>query len=331
MNVEVQLRGQHLVQAGEKVIVTTDQGRRTLEDAALSVTQDRVTLSTDHQTLSFFKDGTGAKVTDHREGTAYQLGRTGTFRYRVAGFEGVARPSADGTLLLPHREVNPLLPLEDVLPQVELSKEPTPRISRVRAAAHLIGDYPWVAGVAVGAGAFFLGDFGFAAITASATTLACLALRAWPQKAETYSVLDGGALVGGELTTHVRRGSAPEPGQSRGSRLRVKNVKLRLRNGLELIQNGSKLQVGNGKTHQTFDRHYLTLDSQEVSVHEPSGTVHQIQNDGTLSSTGQGSQSGEFGSVYQVLKNQTEPTHVKELEFAEDEVHFDEFQLPYDH
>lgn len=333
---EVRFRGHRLVQQGDSVVLTTEQGRQSIKDAELSRVGDEVTLSTDSQTLSFELDGSRARLTDHKDPIepTYHLMGDGRFRFQVAGFDCLSKPSAEGTLVLPNREVNPLLPLESVLPNAEPADQPTSRVSRARAVANLAADYPWVPGLAVGAVTLALGDFSVATVAASATTLACLGMRMIPEKKDTNQLLRGGALVGGDLTTRARRGRAPEPGKSRPTGLRVDSLQVRLKNGIELHQRGRTLQlVGAGKKH-SFRAHFLTAEAQNISVKEPSGRVHLIQPDGSLNLLQEPEhrdEPSEFSAVYDVLKNQTPQNDVKELEFTEDEIHFDEFHLPYDH
>lgn len=327
---EVKFRGHRLFQDGRRLVLESEQGRRELPAGTrMSVTGDSVSLSNESQTLTFNIDGRGARLVDHEDPQepTYRLQADGRFRFTLAGFQSVVQPGSEGTLISPTREVNPLIPLEVVLPDLKLSEQPTQRVSRARILAQGLGSFPLLPGLTAGLGAYLLYDFGTAALVGSAVTVGCLGLRAWGEKKETYSLLGAGPVVGGEFSNCVRRLGKPAPGSSRGATLTLDELNLRLVNGIRLKMDNRKVSVVSGQSEKQFKYHTLNLEKGNVGVSYLSDDPIFIKPDGSL----EGQDEGDFAEHYSVVSQKTHNEDGQEVGFGEDEVHFDEFRLPYDH
>lgn len=317
------------------VILETKDGRQELEGVTLEVQRDRVVLDGLEQTLKMRTDGKEATVVDKLDGDrAYELNADGSFRFGMGGYQVEARPTAEGTLATPGREVNPLIPLESFLPEAERSTEPTVRTPLLVDGLALATSAPWAVGLGTMLAGLLFTEFTPAVTLGAAGMVACQLAHSFLSRAvtrpESYPLQDLGPLKEGVVTGKVLRRKEPRPGSSRGSDFAVRKAEMTLRNGVKLEADPT-LRMRSEQDVWNFEEASLLIEGQSIKVKENSGRLYQIQPDGSLKTLKPGSEDpGDFAAIYGVTAASREDQQT-ELTFEEDEVVFDEFRLTYEH
>lgn len=318
------------------VTFKSPEGETELKDAVLKLNGDRVTLEGKEQRLTFSPGGAGAVIVDKADQTTYRLDRHGKFHFEVAGYRLQARSSADGTLIMPDREVAPLIPMQTFLPDMKAA-EPVGR-TRVRPlfqATSLLTSQPWLVGLGVGAAAWLATEFVVGALCGAGAMLgaqlAHQSLENAGYRQESYQLPSLAPVTGGTLEFSVMRGTRPQAGTGKGSSYSLEAVQLRMNNGAALESRGERLRLSAGREERTFEGSRLILEDRTPKIQEGDGHLYKIRPNGELETEHSGAgPAGDFASVYAVLNTGGESPE-GELEFKEDEVIIDDFSVPYDH
>lgn len=331
--------GAYRLLSHEEGVTLSANGQTTeLPGVSLAQADDRITLESDEQTLTFQSDGKRAWVTDKADpqSPTYELAADGTFHFELAGYPVTATPSAEGTLVTPAREVNPILPLRSFLPAVELDTTPTPRTSTGVRLFSALTSSPFKVGLAVGIGVWVARDFAVGLACGALASATCLGLRPLSKrmayKSQTHRLGTVGPLREGEVDTAVMRGKSPSAGRSRSSLFRFRGAEFKLHNGVALEDRGRYLLVRNQQEELALPKAEVLLEGRTLKVKEPKGRLQSFAPNGNLVVESEGTDAaGEFAPAYEVLKSQGDSDPNGELEFEENEVIIDDFSIPYDH
>lgn len=330
------------VQREGRLAVQSPNGRKTeLPGTEMTVQGDRVTLHGESQILTFRRDGGGATVQDltDKEEPTYRLQADGRFSFEVAGFDGYAYPTAEGTLATPVREVAPLAPIESFLPGVNKSSERTPRTNLLVRGLKTATQHPFLSGIGVGIGTGIWGDAIVGCILGGATfaalSLVNMASSRLAHKGSEVRLGPGGAVAAGKLGIKVNRGRTPGPGRARASNFQLSSVELKLNNGIELKQHRKgRLQMSGVGREESYKKHDIDLNEGQtfvVSRGESGYSAHyKILPNGKLESPDY-PRYPEFSETYEALSQLSPSVDGMGLEFEENEVLVEEFSLPYEH
>lgn len=328
--------GQHRLTSTEEGARLDSPGKTTeLPGVELSVWGDQVTLKGPEQTLSFHTDGSGATLVDSDE-SVIRLDRKARFNYGLAGFTAEGGAGAEGTLVAPGREINPLIPLEAFLPQAERAQDPTLRTGAVLRGLTVATSHPVWLGLAVAVGTWIALDFAIGAVAGAATIATAYTvhapLKSLAHKHEKVTLSGAGALARGELTVGVSRGPMPSPGSSRISSLVVDEADLKLSSGIQLKDTGRRLELKAQNGEWKVRGADLVLDQRNLKVKESGQRLYRIEPNGNLATEEAGhGKPGEFASAFRVLEKTSTSPEDTDLDFKEDEIIIDEFSVPYDH
>ena len=320
-------------------LVRKDGSEDVLSGVELRVYGDSVELEGKHQKMLFKRSGSGARITDlaDPEQPTYNLESDGSFRYNVAGFPVRSRPTLEGTLATPGREVNPLLPLEDVLPRLKTQTEETPRTALPLRWMSNLSKFPKLTSMAATVAGWVALDFTMGVLVGAATYLTLRSLSdisaATTYKPESLRLESRSTVAGGTVEAQVKRAGKPRPGRSRASKFYFDSATMKLANGVRLRQDTEGLTASKAGTSLELEKAHVTLSRGELQVREGNDYTHTFDPAGGLK-TVKGDyayEPSEFVGPYNVMAHQESADPDSRLEFEEDEVVIDEFSVPYDH